>query len=48
MPSKDWKGNNKSAFVCNGCSNHSSKEREKDDYYATSPVALEVLLNEGG
>ena len=28
----DWTGNKKSAFVCNGASNHSEEERETNDY----------------
>ncbi len=41
---KDWTGNNKSIFVRNGASNHSEGERERHDYYATEPKALELLL----
>ena len=40
----DWIGNNKSIYVCNGASNHSQAERQMDDYYATEPKALELLL----
>ena len=40
----DWIGNNKSIYVCNGASNHSEEERQTDDYYATEPKALELLL----
>lgn len=43
----DWVGNSKSAYTCNGASNHSKHEREKDDYYATEPKAIDILLNEG-
>lgn len=42
---KDWTGNNKSAFVMLGASNHSEKEREVDDYYATDPKALKIFLD---
>lgn len=42
---KDWTGNNKSKYVMLGASNHSDKERQNDDYYATDPHALELLLN---
>lgn len=31
-------------FSTVGASNHSVKEREQNDYYATDPVALELLL----
>lgn len=41
---KDWIGNNKSTYVMLGASNHSDKERQNDDYYATDPHALELLL----
>ena len=41
---KDWTGNAKSIFVCNGASNHSEGERQSEDYYATEPKALELLL----
>lgn len=42
--SKDWRGNDRSIFVCNGASNHTVEEREKHDYYATEPKAVELLL----
>ena len=44
MQSKDWVGNAKSVFTCNGASNHSEEERQVDDYYATEPRAVELLL----
>lgn len=31
-------------FVTLGATNHSSSERENNDYYATDPIALELLL----
>lgn len=40
---KDWIGNGKSIFVCNGASNHSDGERQCDDYYATEPKAIHKL-----
>lgn len=42
---KDWTGNNKAVFTCNGATNHSYGEREQMDYYATEPLALELLLD---
>lgn len=42
--SKDWTGNKKTTFVQLGASSHSDKEREINDYYATDPKALEILL----
>lgn len=35
--------NNKSAFTTLGASNHTDKERETNDYYATEPKAAELL-----
>lgn len=40
----DWTGNKISSYVMNGCSNHSDKERQNEDYYATDPRAVEELL----
>jgi hypothetical protein len=40
----DWIGNAHSAFTCNGASNHSSGDRQIDDYYATHPIAAEWLI----
>lgn len=42
---KDWTGNKKSTFVTLGASNHSEKEREINDFYATDPKALELFLD---
>lgn len=42
---KDWIGNNKSTFVTLGASNHSEKEREINDFYATNPHSLEIFLD---
>lgn len=41
---KDWAGNKKSIFVTLGASNHVEEEREKNDYYATQPLAVDKLL----
>jgi hypothetical protein len=41
---KDWTGNKKSVFTSLGASSHAKEEREKHDYYATEPKALELLL----
>lgn len=43
---KDWTGNAKSIFTCNGASNHTEDERQEHDYYATEPKAMELLLQE--
>lgn len=42
---KDWVGNSRSPFACNGASTYSKQEREKNDFYATDPKAIEMLLN---
>jgi len=41
---QNWKGNKKSVFVTLGAENHTPEEREKNDYYATEPLATELLL----
>ena len=40
----DWNGNGNSVWKTLGASNHTDKERENDDYYATEPKAAELLL----
>ena len=42
--SKDWTGNGNSVFKTLAESNHSSTERQPEDYYATEPRAAELLL----
>lgn len=41
---KDWVGNYNSVYKTLGASSHSKEEREKDDYYATDPIAIDKLL----
>ena len=41
---KDWTGNKKSLFATLGASNHSTSEREANDYYATEPATIDKLL----
>lgn len=41
---KNWTGNSNSIYKALGASNHTDKEREENDYYATSPDAVEALL----
>ena len=41
---KDWTGNKAATFAVLGASNHSSLTREVNDYYATDPKAVELLL----
>lgn len=45
MKNKNWTGNKKSIFVTLGASSHVIEEREKNDYYATEPKAIELLLD---
>lgn len=40
----DWTGNKDAIWKCLGATNHTDKEREVDDYYATSPIAIDKLL----
>lgn len=44
---KDWKGNTNSIFKTLGASNHTDKEREEHDFYATSPIAIDKLYKTG-
>lgn len=43
-PHKDWDGNAVSVFRTIGASNHVNHPRADHDYYATSPIAAELLL----
>lgn len=38
--------NRNAIYTTLGASNHASDERQKDDYYATDPLAMELLLQE--
>lgn len=42
--SKDWTGNSKAIFTTLGASSHALDERQVDDFYATDPIAVEILL----
>ena len=44
---KDWTGNKNSIYKTLGASNHTDKERQREDYYATEPKAIDVLLTQG-
>jgi hypothetical protein len=44
MENKDWTGNKNSIFKTLGASNHTDKERQKEDFYATEPKAATLLL----
>ena len=41
---KDWTGNEKTVCTIIGASNHTDKERERHDFYATDPKALELFV----
>lgn len=43
---KDWNGNANSIYKTLGASNHTDKERENDDFYATEPRAADLLMAE--
>jgi len=49
---KDWTGNKKTTFVTLGASNHTNHERAEHDYYATEPLAADLICGvetfEGG
>ena len=41
---KDWIGNSNSIYKTLGASNHTVKEREENDFYATDPISIDKLL----
>ena len=43
---KDWTGNGNSVFKTLGASNHTDNERQGEDFYATDPIAAELLCKE--
>lgn len=44
---KDWNGNANSIYKTLGASNHTDKEREEHDFYATDPIAVDKLYATG-
>lgn len=42
--SQDWTWNQKSTFVTLWASSHAQWDRQEEDYYATDPIAAELLL----
>lgn len=42
---KDWTGNSRSAHATIGARNYALNEREENDFYATDPIALEMLCD---
>jgi hypothetical protein len=45
---KDWTGNKNSVYKTLAASNHAEGAREVNDYYATDPIAIDVLIKDGG
>lgn len=45
--SKDWTGNKRSTFATLGASNHTDHERQVHDFYATDPIAIDMLAQTG-
>ena len=45
--SKDWTGNKATTYVTLGASNHSDYDRAENDYYATEPLAVDMLAQTG-
>jgi len=43
MTKKDWVGNKKTTFSTLGASSHSEHDREENDFYATDPIAIDLL-----
>ena len=41
---RDWKGSAQSVFKTLGASSHCDDERQRDDFYATPTIAVEMLL----
>ena len=44
MDKKDWTGDGNSIWKTLGASNHTDKDREQDDFYATDPEVIDKLL----
>lgn len=42
---KDWSGNARSIYTCNGARNFATEDRQVDDFYATEPRAVQELLD---
>lgn len=45
MSGKDWTGDGNSVYKTIGASNHTEKERQGEDYYATDPVAIDKFCS---
>ena len=44
LVTKNWVGNQNSIYKTLGASNHTEEDRQTNDYYATSPQAVDMLL----
>lgn len=42
---QDWTGNGNSIWKTLGATNHTNKDREENDFYATDPIAIDKLLS---
>lgn len=45
---KDFRQGQSTAFVTNGCSNHSDKERQDKDYVPVKGLENDLLINKNG
>lgn len=45
MANKDWTGNSRAIYTTLGASSHVEADREENDYYATHPIATEMLCD---
>lgn len=44
---KTTKSNNHNIYCTLGASNHTTEMRQDNDYYATDPLAIDALINDG-
>ena len=42
---QDWTGNKRTTFATLGASNHTDRERAEHDYYATEPLAADLICS---
>lgn len=45
LNNKDWTGNKRAPFAALGASNHTDYDRAEYDYYATDPLAVDLICN---
>lgn len=46
MKNRNWIGNSKSVYSTLGSSSHTKEERQREDYYATDPKAIDLLFEQ--